>query len=70
MRIEVMQPGDKVINVTTEFVAVQRKNKEVDIIPFLKDDCGWHVDTENVVTIGYGDNVVVMQNEGVTITNF
>jgi hypothetical protein len=71
MKLELMKKGDAVINVTSDFVVIRRKNGEVDIVSIVKDDYGWRVDTENIVTIGYGDNTVTIENEyGVKITNF
>jgi hypothetical protein len=71
MKLGLMKKGDTVINVTNEFVAIKRKNGEVDIVSIIKDDYGYRVDTENIVTIGYGNNTVTVENEyGVEITNF
>lgn len=71
MKINVMSKGDKVLNVTSELVAIQRKNGEVDIIPLISDDSGVRIDTENIVTIGYGNNSVETEDiDGVVITNF
>lgn len=71
MKINVMGKGDKVLNVTSELVAIQRKNGEVDIIPLISDDSGIRIDTENIVTIGYGNNAVETEViDGVVITNF
>lgn len=71
MKINVMSKGDKVLNVTSELVAIQRKNGEVDIIPLISDDSGIRIDTENIVTIGYGNNAVETEViDGVVITNF
>lgn len=71
MKINVMSKGDKVLNVTSELVAIQRKNGEVDIIPLISDDSGVRIDTENIVTIGYGNNSVETEViDGVVITNF
>lgn len=71
MKIKVMSKGDKVLNVTSELVAIQRKNGEVDIIPLISDESGVRIDTENIVTIGYGNNSVETEVfEGVVITNF
>ncbi|MGN0495365.1 MAG: hypothetical protein ACI4GW_04000 [Lachnospiraceae bacterium] len=71
MKIKVMSKGDKVLNVTSELVAIQRKNGEVDIIPLISDDSGVRIDTENIVTIGYGNNAVETEIiDGVVITNF
>ena len=71
MKINVMSKGDKVLNVTSELVAIQRKNGEVDIVPFISDESGIRIDTENIVTIGYGNNSVETEViDGVVITNF
>ena len=71
MKINVLHEGDKVLNVTNEFVAVERVNGEVDIIPILRDDNGIWVDTTQILIIGYGNNTVQVETEsGVTITNF
>ena len=71
MLLGLLKKGDKVLNVTSEFVAVKRKNGEVDIIPLIKYEGSWRVDYENIVTIGYGDNTVTYEDEnGVKIINF
>ena len=71
MKINVMSKGDKVLNVTSELLTIQRKNGEVDIIPLILDDSGVRIDTENIVTIGYGNNSVESEViDGVVITNF
>lgn len=71
MKIDVMSNGDKVLNVTSEFVAIQRKNGEVDIIPIISDDTGLRIDVEHIVTIGYGNNTIETEViDGVVITNF
>ena len=71
MIIGVLKKGDEVLNVTSEFIAVKRKKGEVDISPLVKDGSSWRVDTENLLTIGYGENIVTYENEqGVQITNF
>lgn len=71
MIIKILQNGDKVISVTSDFVAVERISGEVDIIPLGKDELGIWVDTEHITTIGYGDNVVEVETaNSVRITNF
>lgn len=71
MKIKVLNKGDKVLNVTQEFVTIQRKNGEVDIIPMINSDSGVRIDTENIVTIGYGNNTVESEEiAGVMVTNF
>ena len=70
MKIGVLKKGDQVLSVTAEFIAVQRKNGEVEIIPMLKDEMGLRVDIENIVTIGYGSNIVQASNDEVVVTTF
>ena len=70
MLIGIMKKGDRVLSVTTEFIAVERKNKEVDIIPLTKEDGALRIDTENIVTIGYGNNIVQATDGDVTVTTF
>lgn len=70
MKIGVLRKGDQVISVTPEFIAIQRKNGEVDIIPMLKDEMGLRVDIEHIVTIGYGNNTVQATTDKIVITTF
>jgi hypothetical protein len=70
MKIGVLKEGDRVINVTSEFIAIQRLKGEVDIVPLLKDEMGLRVDIENVVTIGYGNNTVQVMTDDVVVTTF
>ena len=71
MRIEVLKKGDSVLAVTNEFIAIERKSGEVDIVPFVRDGKLIRIDKENMVTIGYGDDVVTYETEnGVQITMF
>ena len=71
MKKNVMSKGDKVLNVKSELIAIQRKNGEVDIVPLISDESGIRIDTENIVTIGYGNNSVETEViDGVVITNF
>lgn len=70
MTIGILKKGDRVLNVTAEFIAVERSSGEVDIIPLLKEESTLRIDSENVVTIGYGDGVVQTKSGDVTITTF
>ena len=71
MKINVMSKGDKVLNVTYEMIAIQRRNGEVDIIPLTRDEFGIRIDIENIVTISYGNNAVETEViNGMVITNF
>lgn len=70
MKINVLKKGNKVINVTSEFIVVQRKNGEVDIIPLIRDGIGLRVDIENIVTVGYGNNTVQAETDDIVVTTF
>ena len=70
IKIGVLKKGDQVLNVTSEFIAVQRKNGEVDILPLVKDEMGLRVDIEEIVTIGYGNNPVQASDNEIVVTTF
>lgn len=70
MFVGVLKKGDRVLNVTPEFVAVERKNGEVDVLPLIKEGGLLRVDTDNTVTIGFGDNVIEAKAGDVTVTTF
>lgn len=70
MTIGILKKGDRVLSVTPEFIAVQRKNGEVDIVPMKKDETGLRVDIENIVTIGYGSNTVQAIADDIVVTTF
>ena len=70
MKIGVLKKGDQVLNVAPEFITVQRRNGEVDIIPMVKDDMGLRVDIEHIVTIGYGNNTVQAATDEIVVTTF
>lgn len=71
MVLGLLKKGDVVLNVTNEFVAIRNKKGEVKIVPIIKEGNCWRVDYENIVTIGYGDNTVMVEDEnGIQITNF
>ena len=70
MKIGIMKKVDKVISITSEFIAVERKNGEVDVIPIVSDETGLRVDIEHIVTIGYGNNTVSVESDDVVVTTF
>ena len=70
MTIGILKKGDYVLSVTAEFIAVQRKNGEVDIMPMINDEMGLRVDIENIVTIGYGNNTVQVATDDIVVTTF
>ena len=70
MYIGILKKGDKVLSITQDFVAIERKNGEVDVYPIVKDGDLVRIDTQGIVTIGFGDNLVATQVGDVTVTTF
>lgn len=70
MKMGVLKKGDRVLSVTPEFIAVQRKNGEVDILPLVKDEMGLRVDIAKIVTVGYGNNTVQASDDEIVVTTF
>lgn len=72
MHIGILKKGDEILSITKEFIAVRRKNHEVDLIPLIDDPkFGLRVDTTKIVTIGFGENEISVETEdGDIITNF
>lgn len=71
MKINVLRNNDRVINVTANFVAIERANGEVDILHFVKENGNMWINTDDILTIGFGDNSIEVETDnGVTITNF
>lgn len=70
MKINILKKGDSVLNVDKNFIAVRRKNGEVDIVPLIEDETGLRVNVSKIVTIGYGDNIVTAKVGDVTVINY
>ena len=71
MRINLLRKGDRVLSVTQDFIAIERKNGEVDVVHIDCTDGLPRIDFEHVVTIGYGNNTVELVNDaGDTVTTF
>ena len=71
MKVNVLREGDRVLNVTSEFVAVERVSGEVDILPLINEDGGMWIDTQHILTVGYGTNTIQVKTENcLTITIF
>lgn len=70
MKINILNNGDKVIGVSGDFVAVKRKNKEVDLIPIIHNGTCLRVDADNIITIGFGNNTVSSEAGSVSVTTF
>ena len=71
MKIKVMNAGDKVLSVTSELVAIERSNGEVEIFSLRKTRQGYVVDTQDTLIIGYdAEETQTEIIDGVTITHF
>lgn len=70
MKINILKKGDSVLNVDKNFIAVRRKNGEVDIVPLIEDETGLRINVSKIVTIGYGDNIVTANVDDVTVINY
>lgn len=70
MKINILKKGDSVLNVDKNFIAVRRKNGEVDVVPLIEDETGVRVNVSKIVTIGYGDNIVTANVDDVTVINY
>ncbi|HIR88249.1 MAG TPA: hypothetical protein IAC96_04785 [Candidatus Fimimorpha faecalis] len=72
VKVNILRKEDEVLNVTSEFVAVKRRNGEVDIIPFVKGVQDLRLDFENRMIIGYGKNTIhmIQPDSDVVITTF
>ena len=71
MRINILRKGDEVLHVNQNFIAVRRKNGEADIIKLDFSDGFPRIDMENIITIGYGNNTVVAENnDGESVITF
>ena len=58
MKINVLRRGDEVLSVTQNFIAVKRVSGEVDLLPLIIDEEGMRIDSDKIVTIGYGENEI------------
>ena len=71
MKINILRKGDEVLHVNQNFIAVKRKNGEVDIIKLDFSDGLPRIDLENIITIGYGNNTIVAENmDGESVITF
>ena len=66
MKVNVLHEGDRVLNVTNEFVAVERVSGEADILPIIKEEGGMWIDTQHILTLGYGNNQIQIETEMVS----
>lgn len=71
MRFEILEPGDKVLNITKDFVAVERLNGEVEVFPIVVHDGRMSVGKDSILTITFAGGTVQTETiEGVTFTTF
>ena len=71
MKINVMNTGDKVLSVTSELIAIEKANGEIEIFQLRKTRQGYVVDTQDTLIIGYDTEETQTEIiDGVTITHF
>lgn len=58
MQINILKHGDEVISVNQNFIAVKRVSGEVDLIPLILDEDGMRIQSEKIITIGYGNGEI------------
>lgn len=65
--INVLKKGDEVISLNEHFLAVKRKNGEVDVYNVYFNEEGIYIDPLKTAIIGYGNGTVEKQlNDGET----
>ena len=71
MRMNILNKGDKVLNVTNRQISIERNNGEVEVIRIYIDEMGiWVADSEPL-TIGFINNDEELEViDNVVITNF
>ncbi len=69
MRIELLEKGDKVLNVSEGRIVIRRKGGEVDIIYYEETEDGIQV-LDKGVTIGFKSRIEKEIVDGVEITTF
>lgn len=65
---EALNDGDRIIRITEDFIAVQRKKGVIDIIPLIKSDKEQEMDIDNIITVCCGDKIVRALPYGFEVT--
>ena len=64
VRLNILKKGDRVLFVNGEHVAVERVNGEVDVLHIYLDEDGLiRLDSNNTLTIGYGNGSVEISGD-------
>ena len=58
MNIEIGKKRDRVIAVTSDFIAIEKENGELVIVPITKDKQGIHIELDSKITIIYGEGTI------------
>lgn len=53
MNYELLNLGDRVVNINSDFVAIERDDGSVDLYKVTVESDGIHLDINNPTTIGY-----------------
>ncbi len=56
--INILKKGDEILTITERFLAVKRKNGEVDIFNVLYESNDFLIDPVKAATIGYGEGSI------------
>lgn len=56
--INILKKGDEILTITERFLAVKRKNGEVDIFNVLYESNDFLIDPVKAATIGYGEGII------------
>lgn len=58
LKVNILKKGDEVLTINDHFVAIKRKNGEVDVYNLFFSESGLYVDPLKAATIGYGNGMV------------
>lgn len=61
LNINILRKGDDVLTINERFLAVKRKNGEIDIFNVYFNEEGIFVDPVKTAVIGYGNGIIEKQ---------
>ena len=70
MIVKILNSGDEVINATEKVVFVKRADGTVDLIPLYAESGYLRIDVDNIIKIGYGDNIVETEGLNCKVITF
>lgn len=69
MYYKLLNPGDRVLTITAEFLAIEHNDGSVDFYPIFLKENKIHLDTDAVTIIGYTPNDGSTYNDEYVIEN-